>query len=409
MNQLLYNIAGTDCSISIIEGNILDQEGLKIIHCPRNFDTSSDIVPKHSVFGQFVNLCEREGVDINTQIDSWLSLISDRGTVFPNNGHREVLFDIGELCPIIVNGEHFCIAAFSMTYSVFLADNLELADYMTYWSNLWQNLSTISIAREIISVAVPGDRLVNISTKGFLLPQKIAVIVNSFLQNIKSSGVCKHLNICLYGNDAEYFDYNGWRDSILPFLDQLSHLPISWNVRISNAKPQALNFVESSQPIIDKAAIDKSFFTDLRDMISNLENQLGNSYCQFEGNKKTFIVIDPNIGMLQKVSDWLENDEQSRAFFVRHRGNRYDKNGMFQLIGVIHDVSNYYGSLNRRSVLKLSLNCEDVIPERWNYLGDNIDNIINYVGQKLADIKKNHTNIYNNIRRQIPPEYRRKS
>lgn len=49
-------------------------------------------------------------------------------------------------------------------------------------------------------------------------------------------------------------------------------------------------------------------------MISNLENQLGNSYCQFEGNKKTFIVIDPNIGMLQKVSDWLENDEQSRAF-----------------------------------------------------------------------------------------------
>ena len=82
---------------------------------------------------------------------------------------------------------------------------------------------------------------------------------------------------------------------------------------------------------------------------------------------------------------------------------------MFQLIGVIHDVSNYYGSLNRRSVLKLSLNCEDVIPERWNYLGDNIDNIINYVGQKLADIKKNHTNIYNNIRRKIPPEYRRKS
>ena len=88
MNQLLYNIAGTDCSISIIEGNIFNQEGLKIIHCPRNFDTSSDIVPKHSVFGQFVNLCEREGVDINTQIDSWLSLISDRGTVFPNNGHR---------------------------------------------------------------------------------------------------------------------------------------------------------------------------------------------------------------------------------------------------------------------------------------------------------------------------------
>ena len=29
--------------------------------------------------------------------------------------------------------------------------------------------------------------------------------------------------------------------------------------------------------------------------------------------------------------------------------------------------------------------------------------------EMLADIKKNHANIYNNIRRQIPPEYRRKS
>lgn len=407
MHSIDYNIIGTTCSISIQEGDLLEQKGLKIVHCPRTFDTAPEIVPSHSVFGKFLHLCKSSDVDFDSQIEAWISLFSDRGKQSMGRKFRSTIFDFGELCPIMVGDEQFCISAFSNTNSIFSAEPIGLNDYFVYWNNLWSNLSAISVDREVVNVAVPGDRLVNVSTSGFLLPQKVAVIVNSFLQHIKNSGVCKHLNICLYGKDAKDFDYEGWKNTLLPFLDAQSHLPIQWTVKKVNAKPQSLNLVTRTSSERKEVDVESIFFADLREMIQNVGEAIGNDYIQFEGNKKTCIEIDADIATLDAIIDSVENDDSLKSFFIRKRGTTYDKNGMFQLIGAIHDCTKCFGPLNRRSLIKISLNAEENVPERWNNLGDNIDNIINYVGQKLADLKKNHITKYNNIRRLAPVEWRR--
>lgn len=407
MHSINYNISGTTCSISISEGDLFKQNGLKIVHCPRSFDTAPEIVPSHSVFGQFLHLCKTSNVDIDSQIDTWISMFPNRGRQTIGKNYRSIIFDVGELCPICVGDEQFCISAFSNTNNIFSADSIELSDYLAYWNNLWSNLSTISVDRERVNVAVPGDRLVNVSTSGFRFPQKVAVIVNSFLQHIKASGVCKHLSICLFGLNAGCFDYEGWEKTLLPFLDAQSHLPIQWTVRKTSTKSQSLNLISNASNESKDIDVGSMFFTDIREMIQNVNNAIGKEYIQYEGNKKTYIKIDANIAALYSIVDSIENNDTMKSFFIRKRGLTYDKNRMFQLIGAIHDCSICFGSLNRRSLIKISLNSEQEVPERWSHLGDNMDNIINYVGQKLTDLKKNHVTIYNTIRRITPIDCRK--
>ena len=95
-------------------------------------------------------------------------------------------------------------------------------------------------------------------------------------------------------------------------------------------------------------------------------------------------------------------------YLTKRKGIKYDRNRMFQLLGIIQECSTLFGELNRRSVVMMCLESEDVVPARWNHLGDNIGNIINYVGQKLADIKKNNPIIFDKIVDIIPKDKRMK-
>lgn len=407
MNSAIYTIPGTDTAICIKEGDLFKQEGLKIVHCPWTFDTSEDIVPVHSVFGKFLKLCHDKAIDVDTQIDSFCRNYAERARRDSSREYRKLIFEVGEVFPIFVDDEQYCIAAFSNTDSVFSAKSLKLSEYLSYWENLWHNLTNLTIERKIVSVAVPGDRLVNISAENFPIQQKVAVIVNTFLHHNKSAGICKQLNVCLYGRDAEVFDYKGWETTLLPFLSQMAQLP--FHLALNKVMPKEVfpSFTEEAEVKDDNAVdIEALFIDDLKEMVANIEKHLGEEYAQYVGNKKIVVVVDAQAEELKSFIEHFQRNEAIKHYFIRKHGVKYDKNKMFQLIGALHDSTTLFGSLNRRSVIKLALDEDGNFASRWPYLGDNIDNIINYVGQRLADLKKNNLHIYNSTWRMVPVPFR---
>ena len=408
MNSALYIIPGSDTTICIKGGDLLTQEGLKIVHCPWTFDTSENIVPSNSVFGKFLKMCSEKGIDVDCQIDSFSRAYAERARRDSTRKYRKLIFEVGELCPIFVDEEQYCIAAFSDTDSVFSAKSLKLSEYLSYWENLWHNLTNLTIDRKIVNVAVPGDRLVNILAENFPIQQKVAVIVNSFLLHNKTAGICKQLNVCLYGRDAEVFDYDGWEMTLLPFLSQMAQLPFHFALNKFTSKTHAPSFTKEAEDYEEENAVDIEmlFISDLKEMVANIERHLGEEYTQYVGNKKIVVEVDARAEELKSFIEHFEGDEALKHYFIRKHGVKYDKNKMFEFIGALHESTILFGSLNRRSMIKLALDVDGAFPSRWSYLGDNIDNIINYVGQKLANLKKNNRNIYNSIWRSVPVPFR---
>ena len=399
--ECVFKLPGTNCQIVIVNGNILQQEGVKIIHGPRTFDTHSDIVPQQTVFGQFVAYCEEHEVELDSQIDKWCQCIVARGELKEDYRHRKIRFSEGELCPVQIGQEIACIAAFSYTESVLVADNIVLGQYLSYWQNIWKNLQRLSIDKSVVNVAVPGTRLVSIGPSSFGYEQNIAIILYSFFKSITDTNKCKTLRLCLYGSAADDFDFEGWMSHIIPFLYSQSILPLEWT---PSEKPSPKR---DKSLTLDECAFN-SFIDDFSQMIENIETFNGRDFVQFEGSKKVQIKVHIDGAGLRQVIEAIKSTPDVSLYLTKRKGIKYDRNRMFQLLGIIQECSTLFGELNRRSVVMMCLESEDVVPARWNHLGDNIGNIINYVGQKLADIKKNNPIIFDKIVDIIPKDKRKK-
>lgn len=397
----VFNVPGTGCSVEISNVDIFEQDGVKIIHGPRTFDTHPDIVPPQTVYGLLIKFCEEKSGALDTQIDHWCNAITQKGEVHQEYPHRKIRFQEGELCPIIVDDEVYCIAAFSDTESVFVADNIVLGQYLSYWKNIWKNLQRLSIDKSVVNVAVPGTRLVSIGPSSFGYEQNIAIILYSFFKSITDTNKCKTLRICLYGSPADDFDFEGWMSHITPFLYSQSILPLEWT---PSDKPSPNR---DKSLTLDECALN-SFIDDFSQMIENIETFNGMNFVQFEGSKKVQIKVHIDGAGLRQVIEAIKSTLEVSLYLTKRKGIKYDRNRMFQLLGIIQDCSTLFGELNRRSVVMMCLGSEDIVPARWNHLGDNIGNIINYVGQKLADIKKNNPIIFDKIVEIIPKDKRKK-
>ena len=294
-----------------------------------------------------------------------------------------------------------CIAAFSDTESVLVADNIVLGQYLSYWQNIWKNLQRLSIDKSVVNVAVPGTRLVSVGPSSFGYEQNIAIILYSFFKSITDTNKCKTLRLCLYGSAADDFDFEGWMSHIIPFLYSQSILPLEWT---PSEKPSPKR---DKSLTLDECAFN-SFIDDFSQMIENIETFNGRDFVQFEGSKKVQIKVHIDGAGLRQVIEAIKSTPDVSLYLTKRKGIKYDRNRMFQLLGIIQECSTLFGELNRRSVVMMCLESEDVVPARWNHLGDNIGNIINYVGQKLADIKKNNPIIFDKIVDIIPKDKRKK-
>ena len=293
------------------------------------------------------------------------------------------------------DNQTYCLAAFCNASSMMYSDHLHVDEYMAFFENLWESLSNISLPKQIVNVPVPGGNVLSVGSGYFTLDQKICIIVHSFIRSFAGSCPIRILKLCLSSNDAETFDFEGWQNTLLPFLFQLTNVPIL--LKADTAKdffPQGDSFKPSSITL----SCESLFVSDFLEIVKNLESYNGKLFEQFEGSRKSELVVSVQAEALRRyIRDLRSEAPQLMNFLCQRKGKRYDRNHLFQLLGLLQEQTTFFGALNRKSVVLLGLSALDgKIPDRWEYLGCDVDNIVSYVGQKLTILKRNNISIYHN-------------
>lgn len=387
----IYNLPNLDSQIIVEQCDLLEQEGLKVIHCPQSFAVGNDVINPHSVIGQFMKNCRMNNVDVLSQIERWIQ-----------TNHLSLKTEPGDLCPIDANDEVYLLATFCKSENKFTSDSLSVADYFDYWNGIWCNMMNLAVDRSVLNVGVPGDKLVSVGSAFFNLEQKIGVIVSTYLKHIQNSTHCKILKICITSSKLTESELSGLTNYVFPFLYQMSLLPIRIAPDVAVSRLEQVS--NDNKLAFGEVDIETLFFDDLSEMVINASKMNSHSYEQFEGSKKVTVDIDVDIVSFKVFVSNVKSDSKLMNFLCKPKGVRYDRNRIFQIIGVLHESSNIFGDLNRRSIIKLCIGESENVSERWSFLGENLDNIINYVGQKLTDLKRNNSILYTQIISLIPKE-----
>jgi len=393
-----YKIPNSQSSIIITPANLLDQEGVSIIHCPTQFETSPDVITPHSLIQQFVALAQDANLD--NQIETWCNRNSHSGTSHNELPHRKLVFPRGTLCPVTVHHQQYYLAAFNDSSSQTDLPSLSVDDYIQFWNNLWSDLRTKGCVRGKVSVPVPGGMKVNVDNSMFDINQKLGVIVTTFFSSIKNHGGRYNLQICLYGDDAQDVNSNHWHDVLLPYLYNMSFL------EIDVTKPKATKVETLAMPaqvgVANLPSSDVIFISHLSYMFQNLVDEIGKTVTQYRSTYHVNVSIDGLDALIQILT---ANAVQLHTLLGEdNRTHLYDRNLMYQLLNFLYDKTNILDKLTRRNAVKIMLDTDcKPFPYGFDYLKSvDEDNFDSYVGEK----KPNDS--FKALLDLLPDEYKKK-
>ena len=394
----VFSIGQMACRITIKKCDIFTQEGLKAIHCPRTLETDSRIIFRNSLIGQFMSRHEQEKDHIISQINEFADAQTTK-TLNPESGRYK--FPLGTVCPIEVGNERYCLCAFNEHTKRENVKDLSIADYITFWEELWVNLERLKSFN--INVAVPGGNIVKVGPNEFILGQKVGVIVHTFFRSLHKNTPCKRLTICLYGDEAEGFDYHGWEMNILPYLWQMSYLPICWRVNSADVPVQRDQVgTEPLSPVgnCSEFAFD-SLISDLTQILANIDRVNGKEIMQKEGRGRGGVIpIEVDTSLLGRLIAHLGDDSLVKKHFSMSNGNDYDSNCLFEILGILCEDKKIFGALNKQNVVRVCLGYTDVdqhgnfrldsdgdLPEPWNKLGTRISALSKKIAPNYKNIR----------------------
>lgn len=243
-----FHVPNTHSKIVLEKCNLFDQEGSKVIHCHNTFDTDESVMRKYSVMGQFIDLCAEKEFNLNESIDSWIDKNKSRAVISDALPFRRYIFNLGELCPILLNGDIFFLTAFE-DFMLFLETGaMDMDSYVSFLDNMWKNLGKQGVDKAVLNIPAFGNKIVNVATNGFTIDQKIGLIVQSYFKALKENRLFETLRICVHESEADKLDMDNWENVLLPYLYQYSQLPLG--VKSLNKKQKGLY-----------AGIEKTFFS----------------------------------------------------------------------------------------------------------------------------------------------------
>jgi hypothetical protein len=200
-----YKDKQTDIRVIIECCDILQQEGLKVIHTVDTFDTDMDrIITPKSLHGAFLQLCKQKNIAIEEQIDTALEQVEPLqiNTELPG---RQKQYELGTLCPIDVESDPFCCVAFTK-----LQPNgtiqISKEEYIACLKKMWYNLSDPRRRNDIINVAVMGNKFVDLPAE-FSTEQKIDLMIQTFFAVAREKNCCRVLRICVHPDNAPDIDF----------------------------------------------------------------------------------------------------------------------------------------------------------------------------------------------------------
>ena len=235
-SMIEYNIPNTHSKVILEVCNLFDQKGPKVVHCHHTFDTDPEVLRESSVMGQFVKLCQDKQVDLDGVITKWAERNAHNSVVVESLPCRKNVFNIGTICPVDVNGDKCFLAAFEDLKLFLETGAMELDAYINFLDNLWSSLCKQGIDKSIVNIPAFGNKIVNIATNSFTIDQKIGLIVQSYFKALKRTRLFESLRICIHESDAKNLDLEKWQTTLLPYLYQLSQLPLGYKTLNSKQK-----------------------------------------------------------------------------------------------------------------------------------------------------------------------------
>lgn len=405
MNRAEYLIPGIQSRIVLLEGDLLQQSGLRIVHCANQFETHADVISPHSLVGKWLHQCRERNIDVDVQIDRFCqSRRSLARTDIALKPYRTLKFLIGTLCPIEGESDSYCLAAFCEPYNDRHVENVTIEQYICYWEQLWENLSHLPIARQEINVALPGGRCVMVGNFSFTTAQKLGVIVQTFCKQMQKTCFCREMRIVLFGEDVSNIDFAGWQQYLLPYISEMSMLPLT----LSSTNPSTTSSVVQKKQIVEEPMGGEDTFelfkSDMLDIIAQLELMEGKQHAQYGsgGNRVENFVVHVNIAELRHILEEIEHQQELHQYFGIARGKTYDKWRLLQVLGFLHGETNLMGRMNRKSMMCIGLGMphageEDNLPVRWSHLAPNFKALHKYVGQQARLLEEEKPKIFSQL------------
>lgn len=210
--------------------DLLNQEGLKVIHTTDTFDTVR--LDKKSLMGQFVDNCTEVGFNLYSAIKQKLNKNSpdflETDTSLPGETNR---YKLGTICPIYIeemNSVHkidrfgtYCLVAF--THMAPDTAKLEPSEYRGFFLNMWYNLTKAGIVEnDIVNVTVMGNKLIHFSDK-YTLRQRIGILLETFFESCHNKICCHTLRICITEKEMSNIDFSEF-NTIIKHLSGRSQL-----------------------------------------------------------------------------------------------------------------------------------------------------------------------------------------
>ena len=200
-----YKDKKTDIRVIIECCDILQQEGLKVIHTVDTFDTELErIISPKSLHGAFLQLCKQKNIAVDELLNTALETIKPlrRNKDLPG---RKEQYALGTICPINIDTEPFCCVAFTR-----LQPNgtikISKEEYITCLKQMWRNLANPLNRNDVVNVAVMGNRFVDLPSE-FSTEQKIDLMIQTFFAVAREKSCCRVLRICVHPDNAPDIDF----------------------------------------------------------------------------------------------------------------------------------------------------------------------------------------------------------
>lgn len=195
----------TDTHVVVECANLLEQEGMKVIHSVDTFDTAlGTIITPRSLHGAFLQLCKKLKFPLEEQLDMALRQVK-KGSLEEDLPGRKQRYPIGTACPIMVGDEPFVLVSFAHLQT---DGSIQISrqEYTDFLMKMWESVSKPNIREEVVNVAVMGNQFVDLPSE-FTTEQKIDIMVQTFFVFARQHTTCKTLRICVHEKNASEVDF----------------------------------------------------------------------------------------------------------------------------------------------------------------------------------------------------------
>lgn len=220
-----------DVEIKVEVCDLFEQSGLKVIHTTDTFDM--DRIKEGTVVANFVTKCQEKGFDIKNVISKNIHRCRyvESDNSLPGLKDR---YELGTVCffnsvpddsVVSKDFSSFCLVAFSHIHPGYV-DSISIQEYINTLNTMWKNLSVPGKRNDnIVNITVIGDKQLRLPTD-CNFTQKIALIVETFLNASHEKKICDKLRICITDEDMAKIDFQKF-DAVMKFLSERSEfLPI---------------------------------------------------------------------------------------------------------------------------------------------------------------------------------------